>query len=115
MICTKEKEMISSLEIAKLLQDALNTQPTIVSQPNNNDLLALKKKLLDVLQTFIYNRVGSVHHVLGVIQSMTAYKADHNGGSFPISQRIGLWDDKISKDATVVGIKKAETIHKART
>ena len=58
MICTKEKGMISSLEIAKLLQDALNTQPTIVSQPNNNDLLALKKKLLDVLPNLYLQQSG---------------------------------------------------------
>jgi hypothetical protein len=96
-------------------RDALNTQPTIVGQPNNNNLLALKEKLLNVLQTITYNRVDGVHHVIGVIHSETAYKADHNRVSFPIPQCLGLWDDKISKDATVVGIKKAETIHKART
>ncbi len=107
--------MSSPSDVMKLLQDTLDTQPTIVSQPNNDDLLALKEKLLDILQTISYNRVDGVHHVVGVIQSDTAYKADHNGVAFPIPKRLGLWDNKIAKDATVVELKKAEAIHKART
>jgi hypothetical protein len=98
----------------KLLQDALDTQPTIVGQPNDDDLLSLKEKLLDILQTITYDRADRIHHVVGVIQSDTAYKADHNGDAFPIPQRLGLWDDKIDKDATVVELKKAEAMHKAR-
>ncbi len=82
--------MSSPLDVVKLLQDTLNTQPTIVGQPNNNDLLALKEKLLDVLQTISYDRADGVHHVVDVIQSDTAYKADHNEVAFPISKRLGL-------------------------
>ncbi len=106
--------MSSPLDVVKLLQDTLDTQPTIASQPNNNDLLALKEKLLNVLHSISYNRADGVHHVVGVIQSDTAYKADHNGVAFSISKCLGLWDDKIAKDATVVELKKAEAIHKAR-
>ena len=43
--------MSSPSDVTKLLQDALDTHPTIVSQPNDDDLLSLKEKLLDVLQT----------------------------------------------------------------
>jgi hypothetical protein len=106
--------MSSPLDVVKLLQDTLDTQPTIVGQPNNNDLLALKEKLLNVLQTISYNRADGVHHVVGVIQSDTAYKADLIGVASPIPKRLGLWDDKIAKDATVVELKKAKAIHKAR-
>jgi hypothetical protein len=98
----------------KLLQDTLDTQPTIVGQPKDDNLLALKEKLLDVLQTISYDRADGAHHVVGVIQSNTAYKADHNGVAFPIPKCLGLWDEKIAKDATVVELKKAEAIHKAR-
>ena len=94
--------MSSALDVVKLLQDALDTQLTIVGQPNDDNLLALKEKLLDVLQTITYNRADNIHHVVGVIQSETAYKANHNGVSFPIPKRLGLWDDKIAKDTTVV-------------
>jgi hypothetical protein len=38
--------------------------------------------------------------------------ADHTGTAFPIPKCLGLWDDKIAKDATVVEIKKAKAIHK---
>jgi hypothetical protein len=38
----------------------------------------------------------------------------NKGDAFPIPQRLGLWDDKIDKDATVVELKKAEAMHKAR-
>jgi hypothetical protein len=31
-----------------------------------------------------------------------------------ITKRLGLWDDKIAKDAMVVELKKAKAIHKAR-
>ncbi len=106
--------MSSPSDVVRLLQDGLDTQPMIVGQPNNNNLLALKEKLLNVLQTITYDRADGVYHVIGVIQSDTAYKANHKGDSFPIPQRLGLWDDKISKDAMVVELKKAEAIHKAR-
>jgi hypothetical protein len=106
--------MSSPSDVVKLLQDTLDTQPTIVVQPNDNNLLALKEKLLDVLQTISYDRADGVHHVVSVIQSDTAYKAGHNGVAFPIPKRLGLWDDKITKDTTVVELKKAEAIHKAR-
>jgi len=106
--------MNSPSDVTKLLQDALDTQPTIVGQPNNDDLLSLKEKLLDILQTITYDRADGTHHVVGVIQSDTAYKADHNGTAFPIPKRLGLWDDNIDKDATVVELKKAEAMHKAR-
>ncbi len=105
--------MSSPSDIVKLLQDTLDTQPTIVGQPNNDDLLALKEKLLDVLQTISYDRADGVHHVGGIIQSDTAYKADHNRVAFPIPKRLGLWDDRIAKDAMVVELKKAKAIHKA--
>ena len=103
------------LDVLKLLHDALNTQPTIVGQTNDDNLLALKEMLLDVLQTITYDRADGIHHVVGVIQSDTAYKANHNVDSFPIQQRLGLglWDDKIAKDTTVVELKKAKAIHKA--
>ncbi len=107
--------MSSPSDVVKLLQDTLDTQPTIVGQPNNNDLLALKEKLLNVLQTISYDRADGVHHVVSVIQSDTTYKADHNGVAFPIPKRLGLLDDKIAKDTKVVELKKAEAIHKAYT
>jgi hypothetical protein len=39
--------------------------------------------------------------------------ANHNGTAFPIPKRLGLWDDKIAKNATVVEMKNAKAIHKA--
>ena len=106
--------MSSPSDVTKLLQDALDTQPTIVGQPNDDDLLSLKEKLLDVLQTVTYDRADGIHHVVGVLQAEAPYKADHNGDAFPLPQCLGLWDDKIDKNATVVELKKAEAIHKAR-
>jgi hypothetical protein len=41
--------MTSPADVAKLLQDALDTQPIIIGQPNDEDLLALKEKLIDIL------------------------------------------------------------------
>ncbi len=39
--------------------------------------------------------------------------ADHNGIVFPIPKCLGLWDDKITKDVTLVEMTKAKAIHKA--
>jgi hypothetical protein len=36
--------MTSPAEVAKLFQDDLGTQPTIIGQPNDEDLLALQEK-----------------------------------------------------------------------
>jgi hypothetical protein len=113
MIRTQEKKMSSLSDVVKLLQDTLDTQPTIVGQPNGNNLFALKEKLLNILQTISYNRADGVHHVVGIIQSNTAYKADHNGVAFPIPKRLGLWDNKIAKDTMMVELKKSKAIHKA--
>jgi hypothetical protein len=54
--------------------------------------------------------------MLSASSNPTQHKANHNGDSFPIPQRLGLWYDKIAKakDATVEVLKKAEAIHKAR-
>ncbi len=105
--------MTSPAEVTKLFQDALDTQPTIIGQPNDDNLLALKDKLLDVLQTISYDRAVGFHPVIGVMETESAYMADHEGSAFPIPKRLGLWDNKITKDVTVVEMKKAEAVHKA--
>jgi hypothetical protein len=105
--------MTTPAEVAKLLQDAFDTQPTIIGQSNDDNLLALKEKLLDVLQTISYDRADGFHHVVGVMQTESAYMADHEGDSFPIPKCLGLWNNKIAKDTTVVEMKKAKAIHKA--
>jgi hypothetical protein len=107
--------MMSPADVARLLQDALDTQPTIIGQPKDDDLLALKEKLIDVLQTISYDRADGFHHVVGVMQMKSAYMADHTSIAFPIPKHRGLGVDKIAKDATVVEMKKAKAIHKARS
>ena len=107
--------MTSPAEVAKLLRDALDTQPTIISQPNGDNLLALKEKLLDILQTISYEMADGFYHVIGVMKTESAYMADHTSIAFPIPTCLGLWDDKIAKDATVVEMKKAGAIHKAHS
>jgi hypothetical protein len=102
--------MTSPAEVAKLLQDALDTQPIIIGQPNDNNLLALMEKLLAVLQTISDDRANGFHHVVGVMQTESAYMADHKGSAFPIPNCLGLWDDKIVKDETVVKMKKANIL-----
>jgi hypothetical protein len=85
--------MTSSAEVVNLLQDALDTQPTIIGQPNDDNLLALKEKLLDVLQTISFDRADEFHHVVGVMQTESAYMANHEGSAFPIPKCLGLWDN----------------------
>ncbi len=104
--------MTSPVDVAKLLQDALDTQLTIIGQLNDDGLLALKEKLLDVLQTIFYNRADGFHHGAWVTRTELAYMADHNGTAFPIPKRLNLWDDKIAKDMTVAEMKNAGAIHK---
>jgi hypothetical protein len=104
---------MSPVDVAKLLRDALETQPTIIGQPNDDNHLALKEKLLEVLQTISYERADGFHHVVGVMQTEPPYRANHTGITFPIPKCLSLWDDKIAKDATVVEMKKAKAIHKA--
>jgi hypothetical protein len=105
--------MTPPADVVKLLQDASDTQPTIIGQPNDNNLLAWKGKLLDILQTISYDRTDGFHHLIGVVQTESTYMANHSGIAFPIPKRLGLWNDKIAKDATVVEMKKAKAIHKA--
>ncbi len=100
---------MSPADVAKLFQDALDIQPTIIGQLNDDNLLALKEKLHDILQTISYDRADGFHHAVGVMQTESAYMADHNGIACPIPRRPGLWDDKIAKDATVVEMKKGQS------
>jgi hypothetical protein len=65
------------------------------------------------LQTISYNRADRFHHVVGVIQTESAYMANHNGTACPIPKHLGLFDEKIATDLTVVEMKKVEAIHKA--
>ncbi len=74
---------MSPAYVAKLLQDALDTQPTIIGQPNDDDLLALKEKFLDILQTISYDRADGFHHVLGVMQTESAYMVNTLALHFP--------------------------------
>jgi hypothetical protein len=104
--------MTSPADVTKLLQDALDTQPTIIDKPNDDNLLSLKEKLLDILHTISYDRADRFHHSAWFMQTESAYMANHNGATFSIPKRLGLWDDKITKDATVVDMKKAKAIHK---
>jgi hypothetical protein len=43
----------------------------------------------------------------------SAYMADYESNAFPIAKPLGLWDDKIAKDAMVGKMKKAKAIDKA--
>jgi hypothetical protein len=72
----------SPADVVKLLQDALDTQPTIIGQWNDDNLLTLEGKLLEVLQTFSYSRADRFHHVIGVMQMEFAYMAGHT--YFPV-------------------------------
>jgi hypothetical protein len=60
---------MSPAEVAKLLQDTLDTQPTIIGQPNDEDLFALKEKILDVPQTISYDRADGFYHFVGAMQT----------------------------------------------
>ncbi len=67
------------------------------------------------MKTISYDRADRFHHVVGVMQTESAYMADHRGIAFSIPKCLGLWDDKIAKDATVVEMKTAKDIHKAHS
>jgi hypothetical protein len=82
--------MMSPADVVKLLQDALDTQPTIIRQPNDDNLLALKEKFLDVIQSIFYDRADGFHHVIGVIQTESAYMADHTYIAFSSPKCLGL-------------------------
>jgi hypothetical protein len=86
--------MTSPVDVENLLQDALDTQ-SIIRGP-----------------TISFDRADDFHHVIGVIQTESAYMANHNGTAFPIPKCLGQWDDKVPKDTTVVEMKKAKAIHK---
>jgi hypothetical protein len=89
--------MTSPANVAKLLPEALDTHPTIIGQPNDDDLLALKEKLLDVLQTISYDRADGFHHVIGAMQMESAYMAGHTGIAFSIPKCFGLGMTKSPK------------------
>ncbi len=76
--------MTSPAYVTKLLQGALDTQPTIISQQNDDNHLAMKEKLLNIVQPISYNRADRFHHVVGVIQTESAYMANHNSTAVKI-------------------------------
>jgi hypothetical protein len=89
--------------------------PSLANQMMTTFLLWRKSsKLLDILQTISYDWADGFHYVVGVMQTESAYMADHEGNSFPIPKHLGLWGNKITEDVPVVEMKKAKAIHKAR-
>ncbi len=91
---------MSPADVAKLLQDALDTQSTIICQPNDDNLFALEEKLLDLLQTISYDRADGFHHVVRVMQTESTYMADHTGITFPIPKCLGLCGEPLCDDVS---------------
>ena len=62
----------------------------------------------------MYNHLGGVHSLMGLIMEATTYAAEHSNNVFVRPTRLPLYDANIPDNATTVMQVKLETAHKAR-
>jgi hypothetical protein len=69
----------------------------MIGQLNDDNLLAQKKKLLDILQTISYDRADGFDHVVGVMQMESTYMADQKSNAFPILKCLASGTTRLQK------------------
>ncbi len=100
--------------ITLLFKEARDTFPPIEGKPSDDDLLMIRETLLPILMEILFDLLGGVHSLVGILTDPTRYSADHGGVLFVIPTRLPFYDGSIVDDATTVIRVCAEAAHKAR-
>ena len=97
-------------EIVAKFAHALDNFEPIDGQPSDTDLTRLWEAVAPLLLQILYEKMGAVHNLIGLIRPEAAYVA-HYGEAFPEPTRVRAYDPNIDNDATVVVYARSEAAH----
>jgi hypothetical protein len=99
--------------ITRLFKEAYDTFPPLEGKPADYDLLAIRRTLLPLLMVIPYDQLGGIHSLVAILTEATKYEADHGNKKFVRPQRLPLYDDTITDNATTVVRVRLEAAHKS--
>ncbi len=88
--------------ITRLFKEAYDTSPPLKGKPTNDDLLAIRRRLLPLLMVIPYNQLGGIHSLVAILTEAAKYETDHGNKKILRPQRLPLYNDTIAEDATTV-------------
>ncbi len=100
--------------ITHLFKEAYDTFPPLEGKPINDDLLVIRRTLLLLLMVIHYDQLGGIHSLVAIITEAAKYEADHGNKKIVRPQRLPLYDNTITDDATTVVQVCSEADHKSR-
>jgi hypothetical protein len=86
--------------------------PPLEGKQSNNDLLAIRETLLQLLMVIPYAQLSRVHSLMAILPKAGKYKA-HHGAKFVCLACLSLIDKTIADNATTVICVRAEAAHKS--
>ena len=100
--------------ITHLFKEAYDTFPPLKGKPTDNDLLAIRRKLLLLLMVIPYDLLGGTRSLVAILTEAAKYKANHGNKIIVRPKRLPLYDDTITNNAMTVVRVCAEAAHKSR-
>ena len=85
----------------------------IDGQLSNSDLTRILEAVAPLLLRILYEKLGAIHNLIGLIRTEAAYVA-HYGAEFPETARVGAYDPSINNDDTSIVRAHTEAAHKAK-
>ena len=98
--------------VAKFAHPIDNFKP-ITGQPSDTDLKRLREAVAPLLLQILYDEMGAVHNLIGLIRPETAYFARY-GEAFLEPTRVGVYDPNTNDNATAIVRARLEASHKAK-
>jgi hypothetical protein len=98
--------------ITLLFKEARDAFPPIEGKPTDKDLLLIREMLLPILMEILYDQLGGVHSLTGLLMDPARYAVDH-GATFVCPIRLPLYNGSIANNATMVVCIRAESAHNA--
>ncbi len=100
--------------ITLLFKEASEAFTPIDGKPTDDDLLAIREKVLPILMMIPYDQLTAVHSLTGLITNKVRYMAEHGNAAFLRPTRLPLYDTNIADDAKTVVRVRAEAAHQAK-
>ena len=88
-------------EIVVKFDHSLDQCEPIAGQASKSDLTRIREVVAPLLLQILYNEMGAVHNLIGLIWPEAAYITSY-GAALPETARFGSYDPYIDDDATAV-------------
>jgi hypothetical protein len=88
--------------ITLLFREACKAFPPFKGKPTDNNLMAIREKLLPILMEISYNQLGGVHSLTAILTDLLRYAVNHGGTAFECPAHLPLYDKNIADNATTI-------------